>query len=604
MKRLIKKFIIVLVVIGFGTFFSGCEKNFLDRQIQQNWDEQMFLNSGFNNLKALGMAVYGNLKHFNGYGSNATLATACDEADFAFATTIQRFNTGAWGPFSNPDDVYDDYYKAIRQANLFLEKTVNFKTMIIQDTLGTNKVNYYINLDDFTKLRAEVRFLRAYFHMELVKRYGGVPVITKVLSEEEAFLITRKSYDDCINFITNECDSVYPILANHWTNYGIPTGTLVGRGDAGTDNTRLGRIEKPAASALKIRALLFAASPLNNPTNDLAKWIKATNAAKDFFLDPNTAPVRFIYNNYKALFHAQIDKNTITPIKGKNTGLIMTRPFETAGNAFEKANYPIGMTGAGAGATCPSQNLVDAFEVKSTGKPISDPTSAYNPANPFNDRDPRLAFIVACNGSIYGKNIDATDRYVQTFQGGVDAVGIKYGATTTGYYLRKMCVENFDLTKNPTQPKAWVLMRYEEVLLSFAEAMNEAYGPDADQIGALKTARTAVNEIRARVGVAMPAIPLGLTKEQMRDRIRNERRVELAFEEHRFFDVRRWKIAEQTEDALLIGMKITKNSDNTLSYEKFEVEKRVFDKSKMYFYPIPQAEIQKSNGLMTQNPGW
>lgn len=598
-----KKYIFILSTISL---LAACKKDFLDTQIQQNFDQEMFLNSGFNNLRAFGMGVYNYLPQFNRFDGNAMLASASDEADYARFGDIQNFNFGAWGPFTNPDDVFAYYYRAIRHANLFLEQTVDFRALLVQDTI-TNKANYIINVDDFVKLRAEVRFLRAYFYMELIKRYGGIPIITKTVSPEEAVTLRRNTFLECANFVAAECDSVYNDLTNHYLNYGIPAGQTVGRGDApgSSDISRLGRVEKPAAIVLKQRALLFAASPLHNTTGDISLWQRSAAAGQQIFSDPNCSHVNFLFSNYRDLFMSQNTTNTLTPRKGANTGIILTRPFSQTSDAFERANYPVGMTNGGAGATCPSQNLVDAFEMRTTGKPITDPTSGYDPANPYLNRDPRLGFIVVLNNSTMGLNTNNSARITESFQGGLDGIGVKIGATTTGYYLRKSCVENYDLTRTNTRAKSWVLMRFAEVLLNFAEAMNEAYGPDAmPSFGGVpftRSARDAVNLVRTRAG--MPAIPLGLSQSEMRARIRNERRVELAFEEHRFFDVRRWKIAEQTDSGPLFGMRVIKNPDNTFSYQRFVVENRVFDQ-KMYLYPIPFDEISKSNGSLSQNPGW
>lgn len=598
-----KKYIIASLISILGLLTWSCE-DYLDTQIQQNFDEDLFLNSGFNNLKALGMGTYDYLKHFNGYGNQAMLAAGCDEADFAKPGAIQRFNTGAWDPFNNPDDVYSYYYKGIRHANLFLEKSIDFKEMIVADTVSNKKL-YLDNVDDFTKLRAEVRFLRAYFYMELIKRYGGVPLVKKVITEEEASILTRATFDECADFIVSECDTVYPILTNHYTNYGRPENDAFGKGDVGSDNNRLGRIEKPAAVALKIRARLYAASTLHNPTKDMQKWEEVIKQAGQFFNDPNCSHVRYLYSNYSDLFQTQNTINTLIPFKGSFSGIIMTRPYEKNTNNFEKANYPIGMINGGGGVTCPSQNLVDAYEMKVTGKSISDPTSGYDPLNPYANRDPRFAFSIVYNGSIMGKNTDNTDRVTETFEGGADAIGAKFGATTTGYYLRKMNVENFNLAVGGGKSKSWVLMRYAEILLTYAEAANEIYGPDTrptvDGIVLPFSAREALNEVRNRVN--MPFISLGMSQDEFREKLRNERRVELAFEEQRFFDVRRWKIAETTENQPLMGMKISRSDNGTLSYQKFKVEDRVF-KEAMYLYPIPYQELIKSKGLISQNPGW
>jgi hypothetical protein len=300
---------------------------------------------------------------------------------------------------------------------------------------------------------------------------------------------------------------------------------------------------------------------------------------------------------------AQNTTNNLTPRKGANAGIIMTRPYQLNSNVFERANYPVGMANAGEGATCPSQNLIDAFETKS-GKSITDPTSGFDPLKPFANRDARLEWLIVINGSSMGLNANNTARIVQSYKGGPDGVGAKEGATTTGYYLRKMCIENYDLTKAGTRAKSWVILRFAEVLLNYAEAMNEAYGPDTkpliNGVVASRSALEAINMVRKRAG--QPDILAGISQSDLRQRIRNERRIELAFEEHRFFDVRRWKIAEQTENIPLSGISISNNS-GTLSFDKFVVENRFFE-PKMYLYPIPNIEILKSNGVLTQNPGW
>src|SRR5690606_29324842 len=148
----------------------------------------------------------------------------------------------------------------------------------------------------------------------------------------------------------------------------------------------------------------------------------------------------------------------------------------------------------------------------------------------------------------------------------------------------------------------WLLFRYAEVLLNFAEAMNEAYGPEATQ-GYSMSAKAAVDRVRRRTGVEMPILPPGLSQQEMRERIRNERRVELAFEEHRFFDVRRWKIAAETENMPIMAMQITRNSDGSFGHLVVKAENRVFEE-KMYLYPIPEMEVLKSDGALTQNAGW
>jgi hypothetical protein len=190
---------------------------------------------------------------------------------------------------------------------------------------------------------------------------------------------------------------------------------------------------------------------------------------------------------------------------------------------------------------------------------------------------------------------------VQLWQGGLNGKPI-FHASKTGYYLKKYVDESLNLTTGLTSPKQWIYFRLSEIYLNYSEAMNEAFGPatsDTLKISALQ----AINSVRTRAGVVMPALLGTITKEVLREKIRNERRIELAFEDHRYWDVRRWKIAESTLGGTIRGVNVLKENSGIFTYSPFEVEKRAFD-SKMYLYPIPQSEIVKGGGNMLQNPGW
>lgn len=603
------KFKYIVIIATF--FLVGCA-DFLDQQIDINYTEDNFNTSGYGNMRDFGMQSYNFLRGFTEYDGNAMLAASSDEADFARTGSMQYFNLGAWGPYTNPDNVFSHYFKGIRQVNLFLEKTENYKELLVQDTI-TNKISYITNCDDIFRLRAENRFLRAYFYMELIKRYGGVPIITTVLPISNEQLPQRNTFDECVDFIAKECDDAYEQMADSWVNYGVPLNGGIGDGVGGatgsTDMTRLGRAEKVAAKALKLRALMYAASPLNNPGNDVTKWERAAAAGNEFLTNPLFTDWYRLNDSYWELFTTQTDLKYLTSQKGSRTGIIFTVPFQLNGNSMERYNYPIGAPSGGQAVTAPTQNFVDAFQM-ADGSPFVWGADPVRTANPYSGRDIRLRQIVAYNNSVYGKNIDNTDRLVETFEGGDDAVGVKAGATTTGYYLKKFSVINFNLAVSTNvKPKAWVLMRMAEVFLNYAEAMNEAYGPYAkpeiNGVPAVYSAREAVNRVRMRVN--MPNIILGLSQETMRERIRNERRVELAFEEQRTFDIRRWRLMDDPNEKKnyneIYGIKIKPTGNNTFSYEKFLVETRVFEE-KMYRYPIPQEEINKSNGALVQNEGW
>jgi hypothetical protein len=578
------------------------------------------MNNGPAGVISNGMAAYAYLRNFTGLNANAMLASACDEADFAVrGASVHNFNTGGWNQFSNPDDVMQHYYRGIVQTFNFLENSKDYVNLIAIDTFSIQtKLTYLKNCDDIYRLRAENRFLRAYFYFELVKRYGGVTILQDVLPIDATNLPPRNTAEECFQYIVDELDATYDDLADSWFNYDLPNVNPTigsGKGGLGTDVVRMGRVEKVTAKALKLRVLLYAASPLFNPTNDVTKWEKAAAAGNDFLTDPDLEPWRYLWNSYSELFYPGSKLDLLTSKKGSNTGIIFTKAAPNFNsNAFERWNYPVGIPGGGTSITAPSQNLVDAYEMKSTGLlPYNadgsvNVASGYDVNNPYADRDPRLSYTVAVNGDVFGKSVGGADRKIQSYVGGPDAIGVKLGATTTGYHLKKMIATNFDISSSTSARRSFVLMRYAEILLNFAEAMNEAYGPTAKPVinglPAAYSAIEAVNLVRARPSVDMPAIPATVTQTEMRAKIQNERRVELAFEEHRFFDVRRWKIAEVTENKPLMGMLVTPVDDTNTSftYTKFKVEDRSFDKNKMYLYPIPESQVSINN--WTQNPNW
>lgn len=492
----------------------------------------------------------------------AIRSAASDDAEHVNdISNIQKFNDGSWSAIQQLDNVWGTMYNGIRAANVYLKESEGQKFEELQYT------NTYKNLiQQYNNYPFEVRFLRAYFYFELVKRYKNVPLITTVLTPEEAANVKQATFQEVVDFIVKECDEVAAVLPLDYTAF------------AGVNET--GRATKGAALALKSRILLYAASPLHNPNNDLELWKKAAVAAKEV-IDLKIYGLTASYSNV-------VNNLSLSP----GSELIFERR-EAASNGFETRNFPIGFQGGNTG-TCPTQNLVDTYEMRTSGLPITDPASRYNPLLPYSGRDSRLAQTVILNGLTW-KGIP-----VESFYGGKNGLPLT-NATKTGYYLKKYVVESINLDPKlgpvTTRERNWTIFRYGEILLNYAEAMNEAYGPsNAADLGL--SAITAVNLVRRRAG--MPNFPPTINQVNFQTKLRNERRVELAFEDHRFWDIRRWKIGDQTKE--IYAMNITRNANLTLNYEVKLLEVRPFNEN-MYLYPIPLTELFRNKNLV-QNTGW
>ena len=545
---------------------SACEGLLPDNKVDLDLTDKN-ASQAYTNLKSQGMMLYDYLP--TGYNriDGAMLAAATDEADHApIGSDIEKFQLGTWNAVTNPDNNWSDCYRAIRLSALFLQNSENYETIILRDTSTASKLNTYkTQCADLKALRAEARILNAYMYFELLKRFGGVPLIDKLYSLESHPDMERSTYDQVVTHIVGEIDDVLDNdeLEDDWYAY---------------DQKQYGRFTQGAALALKSRILLYRASPQNNPSGDTERWKEAAQAAHDLIeLSKYT-----LEGNYGNLFSGTTSHQSKEVILAYMTG---------ANNTPETDNYPISTNGGKTG-TCPSANLVDAYE-NADGTPF-DWNSLTPGDDPYAGRDPRLRYSIVVNDSQWN------GRTMQCYDGGADGSGVTQ-ATTTGYYLKKFLTDGLDLEKNQTSVHSWILFRYAEILLNYAEAMNEAYGPDTDPFGDGKTARWAVNEVRGRVG--MPPVTAS-DETEMRNRIKHERRIELAFEDHRFWDVRRWGKAD-AESALGVpvkGVSITK-TETGFTYATKIVGTRTFQE-KMMLYPIPQSEILRSAGKIKQNPGW
>lgn len=457
-------------------------------------------------------------------------------------------------------------YDLIRRVNLFLEQAE--KSPIAPAALN--------------RLGAEMRFLRAYKYAELVKTYGGVPIIINTFAlDAPTFEISRNSIDETVDFIVSECDAIIQVLPSF-------------------NETPRGKASKEAAMALKARTLLYAASPLFNPTNDVAKWIAARDANKAVMDLPG---FEMIDNGTTADY--------VNTFNGKNQSeIIFARYFtptnpQNGNNGSNSMFWPNGFD-----SYCPhvpTQDLIDQYELMNGKLPL-EPGSGYDPQNPYENREPRFYANFLFNGTLFydpysAKAVRPLEYYRDRNNpnnadlNGRESRGAKFypdGASATGYNFKKYTVEGLGAYNfgNNRQTNPWIYFRKSEFYLNYAECEIALGNEDA--------ARAAINRVRRKVGL-MPITAFGA---ELVERYRRERRVELIVEDHRLMDIRRWKIGPEALNKPAMGVDVYRNG-TVMEYEYdfvVDINRRWHDK--MYWFPIPFNEIQRSNGKLTQNPGY
>ena len=576
MKLSIFGFSAAVVILFFAV--PSCSKkgaDFLDKTESGNINEPITFADSIRTMEFLNgiyQGVQNNYKQtfLTNYGS---MADCTDEGEVMwtgsanYPVPINQGNLSA--TYAWVSNCWSHWFSRIRNSNIYLK---NVKKSPLSAAMQS-------------RTTGEVRFLRAWYYHQLVRFYGGVPLVgDTTYSPDELISEGRNSLEECINYIVSELDAAAQLLPDD-----MP----------GAD---YGRVTRGAALALKARTLLYAASPLFNggydgnsgfaaapeqkvlvsyPSYDANRWKVAADAFKavmdmnkySLYEDNTTAAG---YGFYK-VFHLRVNNEAI---------FSMMDPPNTR---LEGMWLP--PTRGGQGASYPGQQLVDAFPMKD-GKAITDLTSGYNPVNPYVNRDPRFYYTVLYNGAMFRGTSTTTQSPVYTYFGApTDGMGVSSYTTRTGYYCRKMLNNEGTGNTNRSIPE----IRYAEILLSYAEATNEFSGPTQEVYDA-------VQAIRRRAGLAPFELPAGLTKEDMRQAIRNERRIELAYENQRYFDIRRWKVAHDPEIVILRGIKWTKDG-STYKREDIVADPRAFSHPAMYLFPIPSTEMGRQKKFV-QNPGY
>ena len=613
MKTILKSIFLLL----FMCCAASCKKDFLNKAPDDDLTiDQVFANHDYakNFLSNIYTAVPQEYRMVDPAENTNPFVGASDDMDQMYTRAFSNsMNDGTWNQTTTYTmNFWTDLYIGIRKANLFIE---NIDKVPVDDVFTAS---------DRTKAKGEAIFLRAYFHFLLMRLYGAIPIEDHSLPLNFDFRsIRRDPIDKCVAFVVSECDKAATLLP---PRIGVTTD--------------YGRPAQSACAALKSRVLLYMASPLWNGNSDYSglrndngarlfpdfaasRWQDAATAAKACIDQAEAA-------GYGLYFSASNDPtaNYYEASYVNNNKEILLAYNEGINGDHDVYSEPRGMSGTGFTLNGVTQDVVDDYEMANGTQPILGYTEpghqpVINPASGYTEtgfsptadpkgyydvntsymyvgRDPRFYASVHYNGELWKVTMrtGSTPKALDFSYSGPDGMGGRSPGgnyTTTGYLVRKFSNPNFNWGTRLLQLHTFPLFKLDEVYLNYAESLNEAQGPIGDVY-------KYVNLIRARSG--MPGLPGGLSKEDMRSRIRHERRIELFFEGHRYFDAHRWKIADQTEGSNIYGMNITAGTSRTDPnfYKRVVVEKRVFQ-AKHYLWPIEQRELDKNPSLV-QNFGW
>ena len=538
-----------------------------------------------------------------------------DAATNVFTDAYYNMATGAWSSNNDPMTQWNSCKDGIQYVNLFLTKVeeVNWAPS------AKSKQRMFVD-----RLKGEAFGLRALFYYYLIQAHGGyaddnvlygVPLLTQPEDVSSDFNQPRATFAACVKQIFADCDSAMALLPQDYadvkTSAEIPEKYLsIGAQVTGFnlvfgDNSK-GLMSAKIAEAIKAQTALLAASPAFREQSGVtsseaatlcANVLKRIGGLEGFDMTGSTW-----YKNKKMLDPSAAEMPEI-----------LWRESRSQDVSQEERNFPPSMLGAG--NVNPSQNLVDAFPMRN-GRPITDPNSGYDPQNPYVNRDPRLDDDIVYNGMQFGiaGNIIITGNYPDSINKDMDNLNAKDNSTRTGYYMKKLLRNDVRTTNGLSQQyHIYPRIRYTEIFLAYAEAANDAWGPKADPTGIGFNAYDVIKKIRERAGLGTDFMGMKLPEGdayleecandqvKMTDLIRNERRIELCFENKRFWDLRRWLLPI---DEPVRGMSIDRNDKTKkLTYTVIHVEDRKFDSSFQYYGPIPKSEVLKWSNLK-QNRGW
>lgn len=573
---------------------TSCEDafgGFLDKQPSNELTEEEVF-SDWNLMVQFHNDTYNFLRHGAGRIDKTWLDATTDLAETSYTGGVKSsFNLGNYYSAAGKaelSDTWEHYYRGIRKCNMIITRIESVpKGIDLSETqYQRDKLNY----------TSEARFLRAYFYWELFLRYGPIPLVTEVLDPEGDLLsgyTTRPALKEyVVDFILKELQECESGLMNY---------------DEAWNSSQAGRIGQPIARALYSRVMLYMASPRYSAESGIS-WQQAAAAAKSFIDDYGANFSLFTTSDASgSTLGIESYTNALlrTAYSGNNKEVIFYRNDVVVGWDKIQDDTPVGE--GGNGGLCPSQNLVDMYDMldgsspfaryDATGSPVYgsgtttpqiNTAGGYDEANPWKNRDPRLAATILYNGAAWGNGI------INVVLGRRDNPIGNTNATPTGYYVRKYIPETIlSAEHSQTAYRLWTIIRYAEILLNYAEALNEVQGPCHEVYNML-------DMIRHRAGITgnvAERSDLTSSKDNMRNFIHKERTVELAFEEHRAWDVRRWNVAVEALARPVYGINVSADGSITRKV----AQNRVFEE-KMYFYPIPEGEVWKSG--IENNPGW
>ena len=595
----------LIIALGFCMFFASCMKDkSLDLATGAISEDKVFSDSlqtiqFLNGIYSDGNRGIGFSFNKGRWETHGNQETSTDDAEYGFSSATRpsvmfyqgTFSAANYGSSPKATDIWQVPYRNIRRCNLLLKNLA--KTPLAPSTKN--------------RIEGEARCLRAWYYLQLLIVYGGVPNVgDNVYDIADQVNLPRQSFADLVAYLASELDAAGALLP-------VPNAPY----PAGYQEIDKGRVTKGTAMGIKSRLLLYAASPLFNggaiasateqqkvlvsyPQYDIARWKTAADAAE-----------AVINSNYYSL-----NVNNSKPglgfyevfLKRDNSEYILAYTREN--NKDFESHYLPGSR-SGANYSMPTQNLVDAFPMID-GKPIT-ASSKYNPNNPYEGRDPRFNYSIIFNGARFASNSGGAQAFVWTFTG-TGQTGDQWSeGRNTGYFSRKMLDSTITNNFGASTQRNWPLMRYAEILLNYAEAINEA--------GETAKAYPKLRELRARAGIfpgtdGNYGMDPAMNQEQMRNFVQNERRIELAFEDHRWNDIRRWKIAmtlygggpngfNRTMRPIRNGStgNLTTGVGLSFNYTIMNTIRQHVFRPEMYLLPIMDEEIRKMPAMI-QNPGW